>query len=180
MSEIKRVLFVCSGNFYRSRLAEILFNEAAEKLGMDWEAESRGLLKTGELKGMSDHVVTYLRDHELSHLAVEPRDPLLLDVEDITAFDLIVGLCREEHEPIINKKYLSLARAMVKAGRLRYWRIYDIPAPPPVLVRLLGGGHGGPSQPPASGTEHIAFAVRDLLKELSGGFTPGNLRPHNH
>jgi protein-tyrosine-phosphatase len=52
MIENKRVLFVCSGNFYRSRLAELLFNEAAEKAGVVWRAESRGLLKTGELKGM--------------------------------------------------------------------------------------------------------------------------------
>jgi len=176
MSDIKRVLFVCSGNYYRSRLAEILFNDAADKVGLEWEAESRGLLKTGELKGMSEHAAVYLRDHDLGHLAIEPRDPLLLDVEDITAFDLIVGLCREEHEPIINKRYLSLARAMTKAGRLRYWRIYDIPAPPPVLVRLLGGGHGAPCQPPPSGTEHIAFAVKDLLRELEAGFSPGNLR----
>jgi protein-tyrosine phosphatase len=176
MSEIKRVLFVCSGNYYRSRLAEILFNDAADKVGLEWEAESRGLLKTGELKGMSEHAAVYLRNHDLGHLAIEPRDPLLLDVEDITAFDLIVGLCREEHEPIINKRYLSLARAMMRAGRLRYWRIYDIPAPPPVLVRLLGGGHGAPCQPPPSGTEHIAFAVKDLLRELEAGFSPGNLR----
>jgi len=176
MSEIRRVLFICSGNYYRSRLAEILFNEAAEREGIAWEADSRGLLKTGELKGLSEHAVSYLRDHELGHLAIEPRDPLLLDVEDITAFDLIIGLCREEHEPLINKKYLSLARAMAKAGRLRYWRIYDIPAPPPVLVRLLGGGHASPSQPPASGTEHIAFAVRDLLRELATGFVPKDLR----
>ena len=52
MIETKRVLFVCSGNFYRSRLAELLFNEAAEKTDVVWRAESRGLLKTGELKGM--------------------------------------------------------------------------------------------------------------------------------
>ena len=177
MSDIKRVLFICSGNYYRSRLAEILFNEAAEKAGIDWEAESRGLLKTGELKGMSEHAAAYLRDHDLAHLAREPRDPLLLDVEDIATFDLVVGLCREEHEPIINQKYLSLARAMAKAGRIRYWRIYDIPAPPGILVRLLGGAHANPSQPPASGTEHIAFAVNDLLREIAQGFTPENLRP---
>lgn len=177
MIENKRVLFVCSGNFYRSRLAEILFNAAAEKAGVVWRAESRGLLKTGELKGMSEHSVNYLKDHDLGHLAKEPRDPMVLDVEDITAFDLIIGLCREEHEPIINQKYLSLARAMMKAGRIRYWQIYDIPAPPRVIVRLLGGGHKGPSQPPSSGTEHIAFAVKDLLEELKSGFTPGNPRP---
>ena len=177
MTENKRVLFVCSGNFYRSRLAELLFNEAAEKAGVVWRAESRGLLKTGELKGMSEHAVSYLKDHDLGHLAKEPRDPMVLDVEDITAFDLIIGLCREEHEPIINQKYLSLARAMVKAGRIRYWQVYDIPVPPRVIVRLLGGGHKGPSQPPNSGTEHISLAVKDLLEELKSGFTPGNPRP---
>lgn len=176
MSETKRVLFVCSGNYYRSRLAEVLFNHAAERNGLEWRAESRGLLKTGELKGMSEHAVAYLKDHELGHLAAEARDPLPVDVEDITGFDLVVGMCREEHEPIINQKFLSIARAMVKAGRIRYWQIYDIPAPPRVIVRLLGGGHRGPSQPPASGTEHIAFAVRDLLKELETGFAPGNPR----
>jgi protein-tyrosine phosphatase len=176
MIDTKRVLFVCSGNFYRSRLAEILFNVAAEREGVAWRAESRGLLKTGDLKGMSEHTVAYLRDHDLGHLAKEPRDPIVLDVEDITAFDLIVGLCRQEHEPIINQKYLSLARAMWKAGRIRYWQIYDIPAPPRAIVRLLGGGHKGPSQPPNSGTEHIAFAVNDLLSELKAGFLPGNPR----
>ena len=177
MSEPKRVLFVCSGNFYRSRLAELLFNHAAEKAGLSWSAESRGLLKAGELKGMSEHAVAYLKDHDLGHLAREPRNPLLLDVEDITAFDLIIGLCREEHEPIINQKYLSLARAMVKVGRIRYWQIYDIPAPPRIIVRLLGGGHNGPSQPPNSGTEHIAFAVKDLLSELKAGFVPAQAKP---
>jgi len=177
MSEPKRVLFVCSGNYYRSRLAEILFNHAAEKTGLDWRAESRGLLKAGELKGMSDHTIAYLKDHDLGHLAAEPRNPLAVDVEDITDFDLVVGLCREEHEPMINQKFLSLARAMVKARRIRYWQIYDIPAPPRVIVRLLGGGHKGPSQPPASGTEHIAFAVKGLLEELRSGFTPDNPRP---
>jgi protein-tyrosine phosphatase len=177
MSETKRVLFVCSGNYYRSRLAEILFNHAAEKSGLNWRAESRGLLKTRELKGMSEHAVAYLKDNELGHLTTEPRDPLPIDVEDITEVDLVVGLCREEHEPIINQRFLSIARAMLKAGRIRYWQIYDIPAPPRVIVRLLGGGHRGPSQPPASGTEHIAFAVNNLLSELKAGFVPGNPRP---
>jgi protein-tyrosine phosphatase len=177
MSETKRVLFICSGNYYRSRLAEILFNHEAEKVGVGWRAESRGLLKAGELKGLSEHAVAYLKDQELGDLAKDPRDPLTVDVEDVTEFDLIVGLCREEHEPIINQKYLSLARAMVRAGRIRYWQVYDIPAPPTPIVRLLGGGHKGPSQPPVSGTEHIAFAVKDLLKELAAGFMPGDPRP---
>ena len=162
----KRVLFVCSGNFYRSRLAELLFNHWAAAAGLGWEAASRGLVKAGDLKGMSDHAVAFLRDHDLGHLAENPRDPLIVDVEDLTESDLVVGLCRDEHEPMINQKFLSLARAMKKAGRIRYWQIFDIPVPPRAIVRLLGGGHRGPSQPPGSGTEHISMAVKVLLEEL--------------
>jgi protein-tyrosine-phosphatase len=37
------VLFLCTGNYYRSRFAEALFDSVAGKLGMPWRASSRGL-----------------------------------------------------------------------------------------------------------------------------------------
>jgi protein-tyrosine-phosphatase len=39
----KTVLFLCTGNYYRSRFAEILFNSVAGKMGLPWRASSRGL-----------------------------------------------------------------------------------------------------------------------------------------
>ena len=36
------VLFLCSGNYYRSRFAEIFFNWLAPQQGLNWRAESRG------------------------------------------------------------------------------------------------------------------------------------------
>ena len=39
----KTVLFICTGNYYRIRFAEILFNHVAGKFGMSWQASSRGL-----------------------------------------------------------------------------------------------------------------------------------------
>src|SRR5713101_3323630 len=39
----KTVLFLCTGNYYRSRFAEALFNSVAGKLGLPWKASSRGL-----------------------------------------------------------------------------------------------------------------------------------------
>ena len=37
------VLFLCTGNYYRSRFAEVLFNSVAGKMGLTWKASSRGL-----------------------------------------------------------------------------------------------------------------------------------------
>lgn len=166
-SEARRLLFVCSGNYYRSRLAEILFNHEAAAAGLPWRAESRGLFKMGELKGMSEHAAAFLREQKIGNPAEKPRNPLTIDVEDLTGADLVIGLCREEHEPLFNQKFLALAKAMSKAGRLRYWQVYDIPAPPKAIVRLLGGGHKGPSQPAKSATNHIHLAVKVLVSELS-------------
>src|SRR5215469_14268030 len=39
----KKVLFICTGNFYRSRFAEAVFNFHADKRMLPWEACSRGL-----------------------------------------------------------------------------------------------------------------------------------------
>ena len=39
----RTVLFLCTGNYYRSRFAEILFNATAARRGLPWCAESRGL-----------------------------------------------------------------------------------------------------------------------------------------
>jgi protein-tyrosine phosphatase len=40
---VKTILFLCSGNYYRSRFAEEQFNHHAELAGLDWVAQSRGL-----------------------------------------------------------------------------------------------------------------------------------------
>ena len=39
----RTVLFLCTGNYYRSRFAEELFNDSARRAGLDWTATSRGL-----------------------------------------------------------------------------------------------------------------------------------------
>src|SRR6266567_161348 len=39
----RTVLFLCTGNYYRSRFAEVLFNSVAGKMGLAWQASSRGL-----------------------------------------------------------------------------------------------------------------------------------------
>ena len=45
------VLFLCTGNYFRSRFAEHYFNEQARLRNMDWQAASRGLQPSHENLG---------------------------------------------------------------------------------------------------------------------------------
>ena len=38
-----KLLFLCTGNYYRSRFAELLFNAMAATHALPWQAFSRGL-----------------------------------------------------------------------------------------------------------------------------------------
>ena len=39
---MKKILFLCTGNYYRSRYAEEIFNHMARNKGLPWRAFSRG------------------------------------------------------------------------------------------------------------------------------------------
>jgi protein-tyrosine-phosphatase len=40
---MSKLLFLCTGNYYRSRFAELLFNAMAATHALPWQAFSRGL-----------------------------------------------------------------------------------------------------------------------------------------
>src|SRR5262245_59358254 len=46
-SAMKKILFLCTGNYYRSRYAEEIFNHIAEQRGLAWRAFSRGAAERG-------------------------------------------------------------------------------------------------------------------------------------
>src|SRR5262245_5100618 len=94
----KQILFICSGNFYRSRFAEALFNENAPRR---WVAVSRGLDAAKPRKTpVSPLVIEELerRHIPISRAAGSPRQ---LAQQDLDAADLIVLMNGDEHEPIL-------------------------------------------------------------------------------
>lgn len=117
-----RVLFICTGNYYRSRFAEAVFNHHAEALGLPWRAFSRGLaihLVPPEFV-LSPHTRQHLtaRRVELRHTAPERRQ---LSMHDLAGAQLIVALKDDEHRPMLRRLFPDWVE------RVQYWDIGDQP-----------------------------------------------------
>lgn len=163
--ESNRVVFVCTGNYYRSRLAEILFNDYSLKLGAPWEAESRGLMENTRMKGLSPDAIAYLKIKGFDYPEAFDRAPIALKVEDFENARLFVIMNRKEHEPMMKRKYGQIPDMLAKQDRLRYLNVFDVPLRRPLMSRLSGKDLGI-DQPSESSGEHIDFAVRTILTEL--------------
>ena len=95
----KNVLFLCTGNYYRSRFAEVLFNSVAGRMGLAWQAVSRGLaLERGvnNVGPMAVEAVTAL--YVLGVRAADPvtRLPAQVTTDDLERADWVVALKRAE------------------------------------------------------------------------------------
>lgn len=122
-----RVLFLCTGNYYRSRFAERLFSVWAERHGLDWEADSRGLFEVqnpGNVGFMSPYAVAQLRS-----LSIDPgprdRYPLRLTREDLRSATRIVALDATEHRPMLASRFPDWVE------RVDFWQVPDVDRMPP-------------------------------------------------
>jgi protein-tyrosine phosphatase len=123
----RQILFLCTGNYNRSRFAELLFNALAREHALPWRATSRGI----DLAGVRQYIVgaisrearAALADHGIE-VGSDLREPMQLRLHDLDAADLIVAVCEAEHRPHIERDFPSAA------GRVRYWAIRDVPITP--------------------------------------------------
>jgi len=119
---MKKILFLCTGNYYRSRFAEHLFNALAKKNSLDWQADSRGLaLERGvnNVGAMSRYAVEALNER-LMILSPEERLPQPASREDFQAADRVIVLDELEHRP------LMLERFPQWLDKVEYWLVHDI------------------------------------------------------
>jgi protein-tyrosine-phosphatase len=117
-----RVLFLCSGNYYRSRMAEELFNHLARSAGSVWRAESRALRQ--ELDGRNPGPMSVDAIKMLTQDRVEAvngqRYPLAVKETDFLEFDRIIAMSRAEHEPMVAKDWYLYQE------RVGYWDVEDL------------------------------------------------------
>lgn len=126
---MRHVLFICSGNFYRSRFAEAVFNHAAEQRGADWRAFSRGLA-THLVDGAGDlsiHTRFALVSRGIPLACTGPR-PVQLSDADLRRAARVIALKEEEHRPMM--------RALFSAweDRIEYWHVHDLDVGTPFTV----------------------------------------------
>lgn len=118
-----RVLFLCTGNYYRSRFAESLFNWRAGQLGLSWTAESRGLGIDMEgvfnVGPISQHVLDALRSRGIP-IESEPRFPVAVTAADLSRSDLIIALKEAEHRRLLEPHVPD------GQGNVEYWHIHDL------------------------------------------------------
>jgi protein-tyrosine phosphatase len=145
------VLFLCTGNYYRSRFAEILFNHLADQRQLPWRAESRGLdLKIGRNIGpISEHTVKACRSRGLP-LPEPLRLPEALCETDLRDAKLVIAVKEAEHRRYLQRLFPDWA------DRVRYWHIHDLDA-------------AGPD----AAMQELEDRVRSLLAELEGGIERG-------
>jgi protein-tyrosine phosphatase len=140
------LLFLCTGNYYRSRFAEELFNHRAGLAALSWRASSRGAAERGSpdnIGPMSRFALEGLQER-----GVRPvgglRYPQPCSLPDLERADLIIALKEAEHRPLIERRFPEMA------GRVRYWHVDDVDAAKPAVALAL-----------------IDHLIGDLLRSLS-------------
>jgi len=146
-----RVLFLCTGNYYRSRFAELLFNNFAPEAGLNWIASSRGIATELGIHNVGPISVHALRGLAARGIPIAPvvRFPQQLREGDLEEADLIVALKESEHRPLLAQRF------PLWPDRVEYWQVDDLDRAAPevalaemdrearnLIQRLSRNGHG--------------------------------------
>jgi protein-tyrosine phosphatase len=131
---MKSVLFLCTGNYYRSRFAEEMFNHHAARSGLDWIAHSRGLaLERGarNIGCISPFALHALEEWDITARGAN-RLPLQCATADLASADLVVAVKEAEHRPLMRERFGEWEHIA------SYWNVHDVEdAPPEKALKLL-------------------------------------------
>ena len=178
----KTVLFLCTGNYYRSRFAESLFNSVACKVGLPWRASSRGLALERGVNNVGPMAASAIHTLEAMGVCVGDacaRPPASVTAEDLERADRIVALKQDEHLPLLQERFPAWAE------KVEFWHVDDAPEVLDLIerevmgliARILGGGNRpdgpAPDAPPVAAGKPFLQTVRKPLTARVGRETAG-------
>jgi protein-tyrosine phosphatase len=123
---MQKLLFLCTGNYYRSRFAEHLFNHLAVKAGLDWQADSRALaLERGvnNVGPISPYAIAQLELLGIK-IAENERFPMSASDADFATADRAIALDESEHRPLMSDLYPQ------REAAVEYWLVHDVDITP--------------------------------------------------
>ena len=127
-ARMREILFLCTGNYYRSRYAEALFNHEALRRGLDWRAFSRGLaVHLAPPAGLSPHTTRRLQERSIPFERTGP-DPIQVGEADFLRAARIIALKGIEHRPWMARLHPAWM------NRIEYWEISDLDAAAPEVA----------------------------------------------
>lgn len=101
---MKKLLFLCTGNYYRSRFSEEYFNHHCRLNELPWHADSMGIQRdftgNGNVGPIAEQTLA-----KLEELGIEPtghkRMPKHVQPEHFEQFDRVIAVSIDEHKPML-------------------------------------------------------------------------------
>lgn len=114
-----KLLFLCTGNYYRSRFAEYYVRHRAGELGLDWSVDSRGLGLTSSNVGPLSRFT--IAECDRLGISYQPcRKPLALAQFDLDQSDRTIALKEAEHRPLMKQFFPDWET------KISYWHVDDL------------------------------------------------------
>jgi protein-tyrosine phosphatase len=123
----KKVLFICTGNFYRSRFAEAVFNFHADQRKLPWQAYSRGLAIHWADGFLSPFTAAALSERRIA-ISYTGLGRIQLTEKDLESADLRIALDRAEHLEMVEQQFPNWTQ------RIQYWEVPDMPGALPEVA----------------------------------------------
>ena len=175
----KTVLFLCTGNYYRSRFAEVLFNSVARKMGLPWRASSRGLALERGVNNVGPMAASAVNALEALGVRAADAGPLpgAGGGDDLERADRIVALKEAEHLPLLQERFPAWAE------KVEFWQVDDAPEVLALIeheimglvARLIGGGKRREAQDRRRSAARRAAGAAKANAAVGGG--PGDEGP---
>src|SRR4029078_3687030 len=120
---MRTVLFVCTGNYYRSRFAEAVFNARAHERALPWRALSRGTDVYGAGRWNEGPLSPFALQGLLER-GIDPGEGLGSPVKhremDLGDADMIIAISEVEHRPHLERDFPAWA------DQVEYWTVEDL------------------------------------------------------
>lgn len=118
---MQTILFLCTGNYFRSRFAEQLFNHIAQAEALPWVAESRALRPIALSRNpgsISVYTLEALRQRGIAPRS--DRNPMDLTEADLRRAARIIAAKETEHRPLARTHFPDWEQ------KIEYWHCHDL------------------------------------------------------